>query len=222
MVELVESVLNARIWNGKNARYPLRIHVTRHREAFNDMQRASQHITFTPSNETTRVRHLINSIQTPDPTIISAKTNILADPIKKNDFVQAVDFLLQVAPTPKTTATNHRISALKHGNRNGKGGKRGKIKTGPKTGVELRCYKRKEWIEDLTQEQRDECQEIRRAQSSKRKGSDDIDNERAKKIAALEIKLTEQERRISSLMSEKEGKTNLPPTPTRNPLLIWG
>ena len=33
MVELAENVLNAQVWNGKNARYPLRIHITRHREA---------------------------------------------------------------------------------------------------------------------------------------------------------------------------------------------
>ena len=220
MVELAEAVLNLRIWNGRNSRYPLRMHIVRHREAFNDMQRASEHIAFTPPDETTRVRHLMTSIQTPDPTIISAKTNIHADPTKKNDFEQAADFLLQVAPTPNTTGTNHRISALKHGKRkNGKGGRRGEIKTGPKTGVELRYYKRKEWMEDLSQEQRDECQEIRRSETSKRRGSNDIDDERAKKIAALESKLAEQERKISALTIDKKNTdTTLPPTPQRNPL----
>ena len=76
LIELAEKVLNTRVWNGENARYPLRIHIARHREAFNDMERASDHITFTPPDETTRVRNLLNSIHTSDATIISAKTNI--------------------------------------------------------------------------------------------------------------------------------------------------
>ena len=131
----------------------------------------------------------MTSIQTSDSTIISAKTNILADPIKKNNFEEAANFLLQVAPSPKTTPTTRRIAAIRNGNKGGKGGRRGKIKTGPKTGVEIRYCKRKEWLEDLTQEQRDECQEIRRTQSTKRKTTDEDDDEGAKKIAALETKL---------------------------------
>ena len=41
-VEHAESVLSTRVWNGKNLRYPLRIHISRHCEAFNDLSRASQ------------------------------------------------------------------------------------------------------------------------------------------------------------------------------------
>ena len=39
-VKAAEKVLASRIWNGKNARYPLRIHIARHRKAFNDQKRA--------------------------------------------------------------------------------------------------------------------------------------------------------------------------------------
>ena len=100
-VELAEGVLSNRIWNGRNSRYPLRIHISRHREAYNDLVRASHQINYSPPNEASRVRYLLNSIQTADPTICSAKTAIQANPLKKNDFEEAADFLLITAPPPK-------------------------------------------------------------------------------------------------------------------------
>ena len=100
-VEIAEGVLSSRVWNGRNIRYPLRIHVARHREAYNDLVRASYQINYTPPNEASRVRYLLGSIQTADPTICSAKTAIKADPTKKNDFEEAADFLLVTAPVPK-------------------------------------------------------------------------------------------------------------------------
>ena len=50
-VELAEDLLATRVWNGRNGRYPLRIHIGRHREAFNDLKRVSQRINYTPPNE---------------------------------------------------------------------------------------------------------------------------------------------------------------------------
>ena len=82
-VEAAEKVLTSRIWNGKNARYPLRIHIARHREAFNDLKRAEAQITYVAPNETSRVRYLLTSIQTADPTICAGKTTIQADPDKR-------------------------------------------------------------------------------------------------------------------------------------------
>ena len=46
-VDIAEGVLNSRIWNGTNSRYPIKIHIARHREAFNDLERACEHITHT-------------------------------------------------------------------------------------------------------------------------------------------------------------------------------
>ena len=34
--EQAESVLETRVWNGRNYQYPLKVHIDRHREAFND------------------------------------------------------------------------------------------------------------------------------------------------------------------------------------------
>ena len=148
-VEIVEGVLHNRIWNSKNSRYPIKIHIIRYREVYNDLERASHHLTCTPPNETSRVRYLLNSLQTNDPTICAAKTTIQADDAKKGDFDQATDFILTMMPTQKVmTARLHNVSTLKT--------KHGKIKTGPKVGVELRFYKKHEWAK-LSQEQRDEC-----------------------------------------------------------------
>ena len=213
MVESAENVLNQRKWNGRNSRYPLKIHIARHREAFNDMERASDHMPFNPPNETSRVRFLLNSIESTDPTICSCKTTIQADAGMKNDFELAANFILMNEPKKKDIQ-NHRISALTLT----KGKKKGKVKTGPKTGVELRFYKRKEWME-LTQEQRDECMEIRKASREKRKHEDN-DN-RASKIAALEATIKEQQLQISALSSNNSNNnksTQLPPTPATNPL----
>ena len=40
-VEQAESAMETRVWNGHNSKYPLKDHIDRHREAFNDLVRAS-------------------------------------------------------------------------------------------------------------------------------------------------------------------------------------
>ena len=125
-VEAAEKVLTSRLWNGKNARYPLRIHISRHREAYNDLARAETQITYVAPNDASRVRYLLASIQTSDPTICAGKTTIQADPLKRDNFEEAADFLMTICPPPKPI--NHpvqRISAVRSNN-----GKKGKIRTG--------------------------------------------------------------------------------------------
>ena len=108
----------------------MKIHINHHREAYNDLSRTSQHIKYAPPNETFRVRYILNSLQTNDPTICSAKTTIKADSVKKDDFEMAADFILITAPPPKISSDRtHQISDL--------GTKRGSVNTGPKTGVKL-------------------------------------------------------------------------------------
>ena len=127
MVEVAEEVINKRTWNGKNSRYPLGIYISRHREAYNDLERSSFFITYNPPNETSRVRYLLNSIQTNDATICAAKTLILSDTTKKDHFEEAADFLLVTAPKPRNENNSQRISAVKRfGGKQNKG--RGKLK----------------------------------------------------------------------------------------------
>ena len=207
IVENAESLLSSRVWNGKNARYPLRIHISKHREAYNDLERASHQITYVPPNDTSRVRWLLSSIQTSDATILSAKTTIQADPTKKDNFEEAADFLLITAPDHKVGNTNklQRISATKLG----------KIRTGPKTGVEIRFYKRGEWLK-LKPEEREEVMASRKDKDKDKKRKANATDDHAKKIMALEAKLEEQTQTIAKLQTEK---VPLPPLPkNKNPL----
>ena len=53
IVEDAENYVMKREWNGRNQRFTLRSHIAKHREAQNDMMRASQHIDFKLPNEHT-------------------------------------------------------------------------------------------------------------------------------------------------------------------------
>ena len=68
-------MLTTRIWNGHNVENPLR--------AFNDLTIGEKHIAYCASNETSRVRYLLQKIKSQDPMIYAAKITIRADEIKK-------------------------------------------------------------------------------------------------------------------------------------------
>ena len=86
VVEAAETWVSSRTWDGRNARYALKSHIACHHEAHNDFLRASQYIQYAIPNDTTRVQRLLRSIQCKDGTILLAKTTILADDMKKNNF----------------------------------------------------------------------------------------------------------------------------------------
>ena len=150
---------------------------------------ASQQITYVLPNETSRVRYLLASIQSSDPTICSGKTTIQANAAKKNNFEEAADCLLTICPAPKPQSQgNHRIPAV-----NTKG-KKGKIRTGPKTGVEVQFYRKDEWHK-LSQEEQKKlriCQQELRQKDNKRKAEDDDKDGATSKIAALKTMVKEQ------------------------------
>ena len=96
----------------KSNRYPLKLHLAKHREAHNDMIRASQHIAYEVPNEGTRVRKLLHSLQWSDPLIISAKVVILADEAgKKTNFEAASNFVLIATPPTRQDNDSRRISS---------------------------------------------------------------------------------------------------------------
>ena len=76
-------------WNGRSSRIPLRKHITNHRIAHDMMMRASRYITYTPPDETTRVKRLLKYIVSNDMSIITAITTIKADYDKLSDFDEA-------------------------------------------------------------------------------------------------------------------------------------
>ena len=204
VVEQAEMLVNRRIWDGKNSRYSLKNHITRHREAHNDFVRAGQHIPYAEPGEHTRVRRLLHSIQSKDAVIISAKTTIQADAAKQNDFELASDFLLLMAPLPTPNARHHNVSGV-HGSDDKK--KTFKKKT------ETRYYKADEWRR-LSHDEKKKVLE----QRGNRGGGESGPAKKAKyedRISALETKLLEAQQQISAARTE----TPLPPVPpARGPL----
>ena len=150
-----------------------------------------------------------------NPTICSGKTTIQADANKKDNFKNAADFLLTICPMPKPQSQgNYRISAVKTGRL-----KKGKIHTGPETGVEVCFYRKDEWHK-LTQDKQREVREIRQQElkdkDNKRKAEDG--HSAPSKIALLESLVKEQSQQIAALRSCSDSKPELPPKLKGNPL----
>ncbi len=107
-MEDAEAYMMRREWSGKNFCFPLRVHIAKHREAFNEMVRAAQFIPYEVPNEHTRVGRLIKSIQSKDPSIVSAITHIQGNALQRDDFELAADFLLLTAPKLKDPGSGNR------------------------------------------------------------------------------------------------------------------
>ena len=210
LVDCAEQLVLSRIWNGKNQRYSLKRHISNHRDAYNDMVRASQNITYALPNERTRVSRLLASIVTTEPNICSAKTQIFSNQQMLNDFESAAEFILLINPKKSNEPkTGHRISAIQTGKRKRGSGKDKNCEKG-KTGVSLRYHKVNEYRK-LSTEQKQELKEWRAKQ-----------NESKSQLVAQVETLTQQ---ISALKSDfdanKENQGNkAPPTkkPRANPL----
>lgn len=190
IVESAEKSLSQRIWNGKNHRYPLKDHITRQREAFNDMERAKANIPYEVPNDTTRVRFLLNSITASEMT--AAKNVIIADATKKNDFEATADYLLLVAPVKQQANPHHRVSALNHQNSDKR-----KRNTGGQT-VEDRYYKLHEWRR-LTEDQKTTVRAMRDARKAKKTKT--TDQKEDPRISMLQIELDQSKHLIASLTS---------------------
>ena len=107
--------------------------------------------------ESTRVRKLLTSLQSGDPRIIPAKTNIFADPSKRDDFEETANFLLIVAPPLESHGIDSRnISAMYSETPN-----RGS------SGVELRFHTGEEYRK-LTSAQKAELYQWRKEKKAKR------------------------------------------------------
>ena len=87
------------------ARYPLKFHVQKHREAFNHMMRAAQYIDYVPPNESTRVRRLLKSITCS--ALESTKDVISNDAAKKGDFELMADYMLERSEEKSIKSKTH-------------------------------------------------------------------------------------------------------------------
>ena len=155
-------------WNGRSHRYTLSRHINNLRSYHNDLIRCNDRIEYAVPTETQRVERLLTSIQSNDPSVLSAITTIRSS--KDNttglytDFERAADFLLTVAPKAPKEGKDHQISGLQQDYDSIKK----PISRGPKTGVELRYHTQKEY-KKLSSEEKEELRELRPPKS---KGGD--------------------------------------------------
>ena len=198
------------VWNGRSHRYTLAVHINNLRSCHNDMLRAVGHTQYAVPTETQRVERLLKSLQTNEPAIISGITTIRGstDPVDGlyTDFEQAADFLLRIAPKQKQGGRDHNVSGLQQDYDNIEK----VVSKGPKTGVELRYYTRKDF-QKLSKDEKAELLALRvddreeskdsKNNGKKRKSSNRSlrkDNKKMRKYTK------ELEARISALESKKE------------------
>ena len=218
VIDHCENYLLRNEWNGKNIRFTLKMHITKHREAHNELVRASQFVDYELPNGHTRVGRLIKSITSKDGAILAAITNIHGDRVKRNDFEEAADFLLLTAPDAKEIERSYRISALGLTSKGGNDNKGNDAKNGfGRTGVELRYYKKHEY-DKLRSDQKKELREWRASNGTGGKGGG------KSRISALEAQLQEMieqnklmQAKISSISTTKASEREMP-NPLLNPL----
>ena len=187
IIEDCETYLLRHEWNGRNHRFTLKMHIAKHRDAHNELTRASQYVTYELPNGHTRVSRLMKSITSKDASVVAAITHIQGTDLMRNNFENAADFLLLTAPTAKELQSGLRVSALETGSGKGKEKGKGKGKGDPsvgKTGVEFRYYKKREYGE-LQDDQKKELIEWRQSKKNKTK------DEATLKISALETQMKE-------------------------------
>ena len=135
-------------WNGRS--YPLESHVSNHRQAIDDLNDCSNHITVAVPDPAQRVEYLIDSITCNDTALqaaiglVRANTNNM-----RNDFEAAASALIEVDPYRKSQRS---------GAGNGRGAQIAAIDFGAgrgSTGVDLRWHPKREF-KNLSDEQRDE------------------------------------------------------------------
>ena len=212
IVENAETYLMKREWNGKNHRFTLRSHISKHRESHNDLRRASEFIPYDVPNERLRVTRLLKSITSKDPNIIAAMTHVQGTPAQREDFETAVDFILLTAPNNgNAPQREHRISGLNQRGHQQKSG------VGPKTGVELRYHNKREYSK-LSPDKKKELAEWRKRTKRNNTENDKGNNDdpRDSKISALESTIKALEAKVASLASNKEKPE--PKPALRNPL----
>ena len=114
IISRAESVMTQREWNGRNHRFTLHYHCTMHRDAYNDLVRATEFTSYQLPDERTRVTRLLASIKAEHiASIASAKCTIENDEVKRVNFEAAADFLCLMAPKNRTNNRDIRnISSL--------------------------------------------------------------------------------------------------------------
>ena len=135
--------------------------VNKHRIAHTRMICCAQNIQLQTMTERERVGHLLDGIHTSDQGLQAAMAQVKADDVgKRSNFEEAAAYLIPFDPTKRSGGTKRdyaQISAVKPDIN----------KKGPKTGVEIRFYKKKAY-DKLTDEEKEELREIRNQQKKQK------------------------------------------------------
>lgn len=174
-IKTAENTINNVRWRG-NGSYVLEKFCSQHRNAHTKMVEAALHVTYQVPDETTRVRHLLEHIDTSDAQLQAAIASIRqnADVYgPRNDFEKAVALILPADPVArkKTSMGNKRPN----GEISGVDGEAGganvsslNIKSGKgKSGVEFRFYQGSEYNK-LSPAQKDELRKWRATEEGKK------------------------------------------------------
>ena len=211
IIQKAEHSMNHTTYTEEKLRFPFTKYVAIHRDAYNDMVRTPN---YNIPDESSRVRRLLSGIQSKDPAIISAITNVQTNYNLSQNFEAAADAIQKCIKTKKINYTPHRISATNTRNTNNNSNKK-RIHKG-KTGVELRYYKRKEYAK-LTKEQRAELYQWQK--NNKTNSNNDIVKENealSQKIAALSKQVETSSKLIKDLETKiKPNDTNINNTNNR-------
>lgn len=144
LVDDAEELVARKIWDGKNSRYVLNTHITRHCDAYNDIVQSSQHITYNLPDNRTRVTRLLNNITSNDTAVVSAKIQILASPQMEHNFEATAEFLLKCC-TKKSSSKSQSGHMISDVSNTAKRKSDNNCEKGS-TGVSLRYHTKKEYF----------------------------------------------------------------------------
>ena len=219
-----ENFIHTRVWKG-NTNFSLEAFVTQHRAAHVSLQRCSQFIQHQLPNERTRVTHLMNAIQTTDPSLQAALAHIKSTEDDPNglmsDFERTAAYIIQFDPVSrkrKSGSRNHQISKVietddDEDDEEHKVAATKRLKTSKgKSGVEFRYYKPEEYRK-LSKDQKAELREYRvnnqneddKSKNNNPKGGKNVTKRQLKKQVISVLKsLTKEEEESSKQQSELE------------------
>jgi hypothetical protein len=82
LIDKAANKITKAVWNGKNLKVPTHLAWT----SYNDIVKAAGNIDYAVMNEQTRATHLLDNIKCNHQQLVTAKTAILSDDAKRNDF----------------------------------------------------------------------------------------------------------------------------------------
>lgn len=192
------------IWKG-HSNVTIESHIGLHRNAFQRLTAASHHVAYQVPNSLTRVKQLLDGIQSTDARLNAAIAQVQADDAMKADFELASANIQPCCPIARkqglkrtgadisaTEATQAHIGSIH-------GGPRG---TGPKTGVSLRFHVPDEY-KKLSKEERSELHEWRQTPAGKAAVAADMAANKRKQPSPKRAKKTAN---VSSLVKKEMSK----------------